>query len=61
MVVKAIETFSTAILLILLAVFVLHLIEGDAMKWLGSKFSVADTVNIGPGSGYNKGGPIPKG
>lgn len=42
MIVKATETFSTAILLILLAVFVLHLIRGDAMTWLTSKFRAFD-------------------
>lgn len=42
MVVKLMESFSTSILLILLAVFILHLIRGDATTWLSSKFTVHD-------------------
>lgn len=44
MVVRFMETFSTAILLILLAVFILHLIRGDATNWLSSKFTVHDSA-----------------
>lgn len=36
-----IETIATAILLILLMIFVLHLIRGDAGEWLTSKFRIA--------------------
>lgn len=40
MVARGVETFSTSIILIFLAIFVLHLIRGDAMTWLTSKFKV---------------------
>lgn len=42
MVVRFSETISTAILLILLAVLILHMIRGDAMQWLTSKFTAHD-------------------
>lgn len=41
-----IETLATAILLILVMIFILHLLSGDAGEWLASKFSVADTTQI---------------
>ncbi len=37
---RFIETVATAILLLLLMMFVLHLIRGDAWDWLLSKFQV---------------------
>lgn len=38
---RIIESFATAILLILVMIFVLHLIQGDAWEWLVSKFRVS--------------------
>jgi hypothetical protein len=38
------ETFSAAILLILMAILVLHLIKGDATTWLKSKFSAQEAT-----------------
>lgn len=35
-----IETIATVVLLLLLMMFVLHLIRGDAADWLTSKFQV---------------------
>jgi len=39
---RIIESFATAILLLLVMMFVLHLIQGDAWEWLTSKFRVSD-------------------
>lgn len=35
-----IETVATTILLLLLMIFVIHLLRGDALEWLVSKFQV---------------------
>ncbi len=51
MFVSYVETFSAAILLILLAIFVLHLIQGDAMTWLTSKFTVKEGSIAGTSGG----------
>lgn len=37
---RIIETLSTAILLVLIMILVLHLIRGDALEWIGSKFQI---------------------
>lgn len=59
MVVKLTETFATSILLILLAVFVLHLIRGDAMGWVTSKFSVFEP-QLGTGNSSSDHRTLPK-
>jgi hypothetical protein len=51
------ETVAAAILLIILAIFILHLINGDAMQWLASKFTVAgDTTTTSGGTSSTGGG-----
>lgn len=37
---RIIETFATVILLLLIMMFILHVIRGDAADWLISKFRV---------------------
>jgi hypothetical protein len=40
-----VETLATAILLVLVMIFVLHLINGDAGEWIASKFKVASGIH----------------
>lgn len=48
-----IETLATAILLILVMIFILHLLSGDAGEWLASKFSVQDSTSISKHMGFH--------
>ncbi len=51
------ETISTTILLILLAIFILHLINGTGWKWITSKFTALNTTSSsGSSSGGGAGG-----
>lgn len=45
-----IETAATAILLLIVMIFVLHMIRGDAGEWFVSKFRIGDSFEKITGS-----------